>query len=136
VDLGKGLPEVIKLKVDEWSHIQQLDYEQIPFKCKVCHKYSHFANRCPKLVDAENDDQEGHWEPVKKKKFAPASKAPLESDPPVPSAPHPPSSSPPLPAQTPPDPSLPSSSNPFFVLSSLNPLLDDPSLLSFIPSDE
>lgn len=42
VDLGKGLPEAIKLKVDDWTHIQSLDYEQIPFKCKVCHEYDHF----------------------------------------------------------------------------------------------
>lgn len=33
-DLGKGLPEDIKIKVDHWTHIQQLDYEQLPFKCK------------------------------------------------------------------------------------------------------
>jgi len=32
VDLGKGLLEAIKIKVDQWTHIQQLDYEQIPFK--------------------------------------------------------------------------------------------------------
>lgn len=103
VDLGKGLPEAIKLKVDDWSHIQQLDYEQIPFKCKVCHEYGHFANRCTKLVDAESGDQEGQCEPVKKKKSAPASRAPLESDPPVPSAPHPASSSPPISPLPPPD---------------------------------
>jgi len=71
VDLGRGLPEAIKLKVGDWSHIQQLDYEQIPFKCKVCHEYGHFANRCTKIVNAENDEQDGHWEPVKKKKAAP-----------------------------------------------------------------
>jgi len=50
VDLGKGLPEAVKIKVDQWTHIQQLDYEQIPFKCKVCHEYGHFANRCPKKI--------------------------------------------------------------------------------------
>jgi len=60
VDLGRGLPESIKLKLDDWSHIQQLDYEQIPFKCKVCHDYRHFANRCTKIVNAENDEQDGH----------------------------------------------------------------------------
>lgn len=48
VDLEKGLPEVIRIKVDEWTHIQQLDYEKILFKCKVCHEYGHFANRCSK----------------------------------------------------------------------------------------
>ena len=38
VDLGKGLLEAIKIKVDQWTHIQQLDYEKLPFKCKVCHE--------------------------------------------------------------------------------------------------
>lgn len=45
VDLGKGLPKAINIKVDQWTHIQHLDYKQIPFKCKVCHEYGHFANR-------------------------------------------------------------------------------------------
>lgn len=48
VDLWKGLSEAIKIKVDQWTHIQQVDYEQLPFKCKVCHEYGHFANRCSK----------------------------------------------------------------------------------------
>ena len=33
VNLEKGLPEAIKLTLGDWSHIQELDYEQIPFKC-------------------------------------------------------------------------------------------------------
>ena len=37
VDLWKGLPEAKKLNVDNWTHIRQLDYEQLSFKCKVCH---------------------------------------------------------------------------------------------------
>ena len=53
-DLSKGLPEEIKLKVDDWTHIQQLDYEQIPFKCKVCQEYSNFSNRYSKIVNDEN----------------------------------------------------------------------------------
>ena len=69
VDLGKGLLEAIKVKVDQWTHIQQLDYEQIPVKCKVCHKYGHFANRCPKKIENENvEEQEPTWEQVKRKK--------------------------------------------------------------------
>jgi len=32
--LGKGLPEAIKIKVDQWTHIQQLDYEQISFNVR------------------------------------------------------------------------------------------------------
>jgi len=58
VDLGKGLPEAIKIKVDQWTHIQQLDYEQLPFKCKVCHEYGHFANRCSKNKSNEPTEDE------------------------------------------------------------------------------
>eukprot|EP00253_Pinus_taeda_P028376 PITA_28376 len=32
VDMEEGLPEAIKLTVARWSHIQELNYEQIPFK--------------------------------------------------------------------------------------------------------
>lgn len=66
-DLGKGLPEAVKIKVDIWIHIQQLDCEKIPFKYKVCHKYGNFANRCLKKEEPEVvEAQETKWEPVKK----------------------------------------------------------------------
>ena len=52
VNLEKGLPEAPKLTLGEWSHIQELDYEQIPFKCNYCHVYGHFAKRCPKLSES------------------------------------------------------------------------------------
>ena len=32
VDLEKGFLESIRLTLDGWSHIQQLDYKTIPFK--------------------------------------------------------------------------------------------------------
>lgn len=69
VDLRKGLPEAIKIKVDQWTRIQSLDYEKIPFKCKVCHEYRHFANRCHKKIEKEIvEEQEPTWEQVKRKK--------------------------------------------------------------------
>ena len=75
VILGKGLPESITIKVDQWTHIQQLDYEQIPFKCKVCHEYGHFDNRCSKLKENEMNENaetnEDTWEQVKKKESKP-----------------------------------------------------------------
>jgi hypothetical protein len=43
VDLEKGPPEAIKLTLDNWTYLQELDYEKLPFKCKSCHKYGHFA---------------------------------------------------------------------------------------------
>ena len=43
VDLETRLPKAINLTVAGWSHIQELDYEQIPFKCRFCHGYGNFA---------------------------------------------------------------------------------------------
>eukprot|EP00253_Pinus_taeda_P022174 PITA_22174 len=122
VDLGKGLPEAIKIKVDQWTHIQQVDYEKLPFKCKVCHEYGHFVNRCSKSKTNESEGNieisEGAWEQVKKKKPnpppGPSSKAPLEN-PSIPS--HLSSSAPPF----------PSSSNPFESLSAEDPISPPPS---------
>jgi len=46
-----------------------VNYEQIPFKCKVCQEYGHFANRCLKKIENENvEEQETTWEQVKRKK--------------------------------------------------------------------
>lgn len=53
VDLEVGLPKAIKFTVGNWSHIQKIDYEQLPFKCRACHKYGHFAKSCPKNVTPE-----------------------------------------------------------------------------------
>ena len=47
-DLEIGLSKAIKLAIAEWSHIQELDYKQIPFKCRLCHGYGHFARNCKK----------------------------------------------------------------------------------------
>ena len=48
VDLEIGLPEAIKLNVVDWSHFQELDYEQLPFKCRFCHECGHFPCNCKK----------------------------------------------------------------------------------------
>jgi hypothetical protein len=58
VDLEKGLPEAIKLKLDDWIHIQKLDYEQLPFKCKMCHEYGHFARSFPKNKHPQENVEE------------------------------------------------------------------------------
>ena len=67
VDLETGLSEEINLIVVEWSHIQELDYEQIPFKCRFCHGYGHFSRNCKKKseeeLEKENDKQ---WTQVQK----------------------------------------------------------------------
>ena len=54
-----GIPEAIKLTVADWSHMQELDYEQFPFKCRHCHGYGHFARRCKKKAEEEANKEKG-----------------------------------------------------------------------------
>ena len=63
VDLEAGLPEAINLTVGNWSHIQKLDYEQLPFKCRGCHEYGHFLRNCPKTPENQQEKGEG-WHRV------------------------------------------------------------------------
>jgi hypothetical protein len=56
VDLEKGLPKAIQLNLDSWTYIQQVDYEHIPFKCKICHEYGHFSKSCPQAKDTQDQD--------------------------------------------------------------------------------
>ena len=58
VDLEKGFPEEIILSNGGWKHTQTLDYEQIPFKCKLIHEYRHFAKNC-KLAKGSSDKSQG-----------------------------------------------------------------------------
>jgi hypothetical protein len=64
VDLEVGLPEAVNLKVGEWQHLQKLDYEQLPFKCRGCHDYGHFQRNCPKALQ-EKEREEGWQQPRK-----------------------------------------------------------------------
>jgi hypothetical protein len=64
VDLEVGLPEAVKLKVGEWHHLQKMDYEQLPFKCRGCHEYGHFQRNCPKALQ-EKEREEGWQQPRK-----------------------------------------------------------------------
>jgi len=68
VDLEVGLPEAIKIKVGSWSHVQILDYEQLPFKCRKCHVHGHFARNCPSNAEPEKGIEEG-WNQVKRAKI-------------------------------------------------------------------
>lgn len=67
VDLEFGLPEAIKLTMAEWSHVQELDYEQLPFKCKHFHGYKHFARNCKNKTEEETEKMKGdQWKMVHK----------------------------------------------------------------------
>jgi len=70
VDLEAGLPEAVKLMVGAWHHYQKLDYEQLPFKCRNCHKHGHFQRNCPKTQPEDKEAGE-EWKNVKKGKAYP-----------------------------------------------------------------
>jgi hypothetical protein len=67
VELEVGLLEAIKIKVGSWTHVQVLDYEQLPFKCRKCHVYGHFARGCQNKWEAEKGKEDG-WNQVKRSK--------------------------------------------------------------------
>ena len=67
VDVEIGLPEAINLTVEDWSHVQELDYEQLPIKCMHCHEYGHFVRHCKKKAkDEEENPKGGQWTKVQK----------------------------------------------------------------------
>ena len=61
LDLSKELPEAICMKWEDEEWIQSIDYEQLPFLCRNCHKCSHLGRGCPKMKAEEGNP--GHkWE--------------------------------------------------------------------------
>lgn len=67
VDLEVGLLEAIKLTMEKWSHVQELDYKQLPFKCWNCHGYGHFARNCKNKTEEETEKMKrDQWTTVQK----------------------------------------------------------------------
>jgi hypothetical protein len=65
----KGLREAIQLTLDSWSYIQQVDYEQLPFKCKSFHEYGHFVKSCLQVKSAQPKKQNyEQWQQPKRNK--------------------------------------------------------------------
>ena len=67
VDIKIGLPKSINLTVADWSHIQELDYEKLPFKCRYFHEYNHFSQHCKKTIEETPKKSKGEqWKQVQK----------------------------------------------------------------------
>ena len=47
VDLNNPLPDSMEICLGSSSWIQQLDYETLPFRCRICHEYGHLLRKCP-----------------------------------------------------------------------------------------
>ena len=50
VDLSKGLPEQINLKIGDFHWTQSLDYENTAFRCRHCHQTGHLQSTCTQLL--------------------------------------------------------------------------------------
>ena len=63
------MPEFVNIEMDGWEHYKKVSYDQLPFKCKECHEYRHFAKTCPKATqeEVEKTQKEG-WKQTKKGK--------------------------------------------------------------------
>jgi len=62
IDMSKGLPDQIILKIGDFHWTQTLDYENTAFRCRNCHLTGHLHRSCPAI-------------PAHKKKAAPKSKS-------------------------------------------------------------
>ena len=59
MDLSQPLPAEMEIELVGLSWIQQLDYEALPFRCRVCHKYGHLARFCPNNMNAKMEAPSG-----------------------------------------------------------------------------
>ena len=48
VDLNNPLPDSIEICLGPFSWIQQLDYETLPFRCRICREYGKLLRKCPR----------------------------------------------------------------------------------------
>ena len=77
VDLNNPLPDSIEICMGLVSWIQQLDYETLPFRCRVCHEYGHLLRRCPRYKNTSLDPPSP---PRVDKGNATISKGPVDSE--------------------------------------------------------
>lgn len=76
LDLSKGLPEFINLKINDSVWTQILDYENTAFRCRHCHLTGHLQNSCPSLAAKM---KKGFFAKTKPKRWAPCSPPPAGS---------------------------------------------------------
>ena len=50
IDMSKGLPDQIVLKIGDFHWTQPLDYENTAFRCRNCHLTGHLHRSCPAIL--------------------------------------------------------------------------------------
>lgn len=76
LDLSKGLPEYINLKIKDSVWTQYIEYENTAFRCRHCHLKGHLHNSCPSLSTRTKRGLFAHSKP---KSWAPCPPPPAES---------------------------------------------------------
>ena len=76
LDLSKGLPEYINLKINDFVWTQFLDYENTAFRCCHCHLTGHLHSSCPSLTART---KKGIFAKSKPKRWAPCPLPPTGS---------------------------------------------------------
>jgi len=46
INVREGLGEEVDIVFGPFQHTQKLDYENIPFRCRICHDYGHLVEDC------------------------------------------------------------------------------------------
>jgi len=57
LNISNDLPEAINLTWQDEVWNQTLDYENLPFRCKICHEHGHLLRDCPQGPKAPGQDQ-------------------------------------------------------------------------------
>ena len=55
INIRNGLPGAMRIAWKDYSHLQTLDYENVPFCCHHCHEYGHPAIECPLMTHSRDN---------------------------------------------------------------------------------
>ena len=56
INLNNPLPDSWEICLGASSLVQQLDYEYLPFRCRICHEYGHLLRQCPRNLNSKGVD--------------------------------------------------------------------------------
>lgn len=84
LQINSPLPVQIKLNLekDSLAYVQNLDYENLPFRCCICSEYGHLAKACPlaqKEISTPIPPNDGFQEPKRRHQASKKSSAATDS---------------------------------------------------------